>query len=116
MFPPLNPAGALKDGKPPDETDSQLHQNSMLMLVSSSPHMAGLLTTILLQLQDNANYFCEYAFLYHQMDMLEAFIRGFQSVGGSVASELYGSRVELVTRAILLVSGKDATSSSWPYY
>ncbi|CAK9075546.1 unnamed protein product [Durusdinium trenchii] len=32
--------GALKDGKPPDETD-------------------------------NANYFCEYAFLYHQMDMLE---------------------------------------------
>ncbi|CAE7236492.1 PRMT10, partial [Symbiodinium pilosum] len=31
---------ALKDGKPPDETD-------------------------------NANYFCEYAYLYHQMDMLE---------------------------------------------
>ncbi|OLP81996.1 Protein arginine N-methyltransferase PRMT10 [Symbiodinium microadriaticum] len=31
---------AVKDGKPPDETD-------------------------------NANYFCEYAYLYHQMDMLE---------------------------------------------
>ena len=27
----------------------------------------------LLSAEDNANYFCEYAFLYHQMDMLEAF-------------------------------------------
>ena len=68
LGPDFDAGAAVKDGKPPDETATSLHGVALALAILPFPLLRFQSTV---GRKDNANYFCEYAYLYHQMDMLE---------------------------------------------